>query len=113
MTDEQLIARLRKADEYEPLGHDGWEAADRIELLEYMNNTILGAVEQRDATIEALEAKLKTSEEIGCAFEEDAGQLREKLAKTAAFLEEIAITGDWFISDMNDLIKELKGDSHE
>ena len=29
MTDEELIARLRKADEYEPLGHDGWEAADK------------------------------------------------------------------------------------
>lgn len=33
MTDKELIARLRKADEYEPLGHDGWEAADRIEAL--------------------------------------------------------------------------------
>jgi len=33
MSDEELIARLRKADEYEPLGHDGWEAADRIEAL--------------------------------------------------------------------------------
>jgi hypothetical protein len=33
MTDAELIARLRKADEYEPLGHDGWEAADRIEAL--------------------------------------------------------------------------------
>ena len=33
MTDKELIARLRKADEYEPLGHDGWEAADRLEAL--------------------------------------------------------------------------------
>ena len=33
MSDNDLIARLRKADEYEPLGHDGWEAADRIEAL--------------------------------------------------------------------------------
>ena len=31
--------------------------------------------------IEELEAKLKTAEEIGRAFEEDAGQLRAKLAK--------------------------------
>ena len=31
--------------------------------------------------IEELEAKLKTSEEIGRAFEEDAGQLRAKLEK--------------------------------
>lgn len=32
MTDD-LVKRLRKADEYEPLGHDGWAAADRIEAL--------------------------------------------------------------------------------
>ena len=31
---DDLVKRLRKADEYEPLGHDGWEAADRIEELE-------------------------------------------------------------------------------
>lgn len=29
-----LVKRLRHADEYEPLGHDAWEAADRIEALE-------------------------------------------------------------------------------
>ena len=29
-----LVKRLRHTDEYEPLGHDGWEAADRIEELE-------------------------------------------------------------------------------
>lgn len=33
ISDATLIERLRKADEYEPLGHDGWEAADRIEQL--------------------------------------------------------------------------------
>ena len=26
-----LVAKLRHADEYEPLGHDGWEAADALE----------------------------------------------------------------------------------
>lgn len=35
MTDPQdlaaLVAKLRHADEYEPLGHHGWEAADAIE----------------------------------------------------------------------------------
>jgi hypothetical protein len=56
MSDEELIARLREDDT------DFWhcEAADRIE---------------------ALTAKLTTCEEIGRAFEKDAGQLREKLAK--------------------------------
>lgn len=41
MTHTDLIARLRGADEYEPVGHDAWEAADaltaaqeRIEALE-------------------------------------------------------------------------------
>lgn len=34
MNSDDLIARLRRADEYEPLGHDGWEAADRIAALE-------------------------------------------------------------------------------
>lgn len=33
LTPEALIARLRRADEYEPLGHDGWEAADTIAAL--------------------------------------------------------------------------------
>ena len=32
--DNDLVKRLRMADEYLPLGHDGWEAADRIEELE-------------------------------------------------------------------------------
>jgi hypothetical protein len=30
---DDLVKRLRMADEYLPLGHDGWEAADRIEAL--------------------------------------------------------------------------------
>ena len=29
-----IVKRLRMKDEYLPLGHDGWEAADRIEELE-------------------------------------------------------------------------------
>ena len=29
----EVLPRLRKADEYEPLGHDGWEAADLITTL--------------------------------------------------------------------------------
>ncbi len=29
----ETVARLRRADEYEPLGHDGWEAADLLEAL--------------------------------------------------------------------------------
>lgn len=46
--------------------------------------------------IEELEVKLKTAEEIGCAFEEDAGQLREKLAKAVEALERIEDASRYF-----------------
>jgi len=39
-----LVERLRHADEYEPLGHDGWEAADRIEALEAENLRLREAI---------------------------------------------------------------------
>jgi predicted nucleic acid-binding Zn-ribbon protein len=41
------------------------------------------------ARIEELEAKLKTAKEIGRAFEEDAGQLREKLTKAVEELRRL------------------------
>lgn len=53
MGDEELIARLRKADEYEPLGHDGWEAADRIEQLAATNEAL---VKERDEAIRRRDA---------------------------------------------------------
>jgi hypothetical protein len=64
-SDKDLIKRLRKADEYEPLGHDGWEAADRIEALtkerdtarEYAGEVRIREKVADDARIEA-EAKL-------------------------------------------------------
>ena len=58
MTDEELnktlIARLRKVDEYEPLGHDGWEAADRIEQLVATNEALVKA--RREDALELLAA---------------------------------------------------------
>lgn len=65
MTDD-LIKRLRKADEYEPLGHDGWEAADRIEEL----------VKERDEN-DALAAKYMNLAEV----------LETKLAKAVEALQ--------------------------
>lgn len=72
MTDAELIAYLR----LQGLDKD-IAAADRIE---------------------ELEAKLKTSEEIGKAFEEDAGQLRAKLAKAVEAAEKV-ISSYWYASD--------------
>ena len=46
--------------------------------------------DKRGDRIEELKGKLKTSEEIGRAFEEDAGQLRVKLEKAMTGLNSIA-----------------------
>ena len=64
MTSEELIKQMRNWWEYDH-AHLISKAIDRIE---------------------ELEAKLKTSEEIGRAFEEDAVQLQAKLAKALAVL---------------------------
>ena len=110
MTDAELIARLRELDGWVMLGaHTHLAAADRIE---------------------ELKTKLKTSEEIGRAFEEDAGQLREKLAKAVekfATLEKAASdvasrgaeTGpQWTkltiaLLAARAILAEIKGESHE
>ena len=56
---------------------------------------VTAALEQAQDRIEELEAKLITTEEIGRAFEQDAGQLRDKLAKAVKFLScAIDMTGE-------------------
>lgn len=52
-----------------------------LDVCDCVKKNILDRIEQLAVTNEALIAELKTSEEIGRAFEEDAGQLREKLAE--------------------------------
>ena len=61
ISDATLIARLRKADEYEPLGHDGWEAADRIYNLGLLHDMAEAKVEalvkaRREDALELLAA---------------------------------------------------------
>jgi hypothetical protein len=70
MTDEELIKKIR-------------EAVAEGELLVPWN-----LADQAADRIEQLQYNLKTSEEIGRAFEEDAGQLRAKLDKAIAALDE-------------------------
>ena len=86
MTDEELIARLRKADEYEPLGHDGWEAADRIEALVKEKRWIM---EERDRTFalmlaraEAAEAKVGRLVDAMKALEKAAAEVSRRGAET-------------------------------
>ena len=90
MTDEERLHR-----EYEKL------LRERIEELEAdlrkMALDYLAAQGQAAEAYQAqltAEAKLKTAEEIGRAFEEDAGQLREKLMRAVEALEKLARLGN-------------------
>jgi len=71
----EVLPRLRKADEYEPLGHDGWEAADLITALLAQNA--------------ALRAERDVSNELGRAFEQDAGQQRARAEAAEAVAEKL------------------------
>ena len=65
---------------------DAKEAEAYAEGLERDLKTCCMAQVVMDNTVAELEAKLSTCEEIGRAFEEDAGQLRDKLAKAVEAL---------------------------
>jgi Lar family restriction alleviation protein len=73
------------------------------------------AIDPATERIEQLQYNLKTSEEIGHAFEEDAGQLRAKLAKAVAALREIKSVECIHCTDLfNELadaaLAEIKGE---
>jgi len=67
---------------------DAKEAEAYAEGLERDLKTCCMAQTVMDNTVAELEAKLSTCEEIGRAFEEDAGQLRDKLAKAVEIAKE-------------------------
>jgi len=65
--------------------------------------------------IEELEAKLKTTDEIGLAFKEDAGQLREKLAQAVKLIELAVELAQWNLNpklrdDMIEFTTTVKGE---
>jgi hypothetical protein len=94
MTNEEFIALLRDV---------------------YVDNTIRLTAADR---IEQLQYNLKTSEEIGRAFEEDAGQLRAKLDKATDALKELIFLSnegdivDWLnaLARAQELMAEIKGE---
>lgn len=65
----EVLERLRKADEYEPLGHDGWEAADLITALLTANAALRA---ERDAwqtrAMEQMNRATKASQEAAAAI---------------------------------------------
>jgi uncharacterized coiled-coil protein SlyX len=87
---DDLVRRLSDlAEVLTPWGQQiALDARNRIEELEAKLDLSEGALDVASRSwgecqrmLEQTEAKLRTAEEIGRAFEEDAGQTREKLAK--------------------------------
>ena len=73
-----LVERLNRADEYEPLGHDGWEAAAHIAALTAQlaekEEQLVSVLQREAATHERHDAKMEAAE-----AERDA--LRERVAR--------------------------------
>ena len=84
-----LIERLTDWTEYDEgkINDVREEAADTLKELTKERDISRMANIVMDNTVKELEAKLKTAEEIGRAFEEDAGQLRAKLARAIEALD--------------------------
>ena len=85
MNDKELIETLRGRNGF------GWteDAADRIEALVA---DVAGWISNAQAAFgwaSEAEYKLEAAEKIGRAFEEDAGQLRAKLAKAVEAIREM------------------------
>jgi hypothetical protein len=92
MTDD-LVRRLQNMNKYEPLGYDGWEAADRIEQLV--------------ATNEAMRLSLAAIREA--ALREAAAYVSQKSLQWRFFYP-------WHGKDFAKEIlalAEIKGESHE
>ena len=106
LTDKEMVETLR-----EKVGVSRFGCA--------VANLAADRIEQLVATNEQLQAKLKTSEEIGRAFEEDAGQLRAKLTKAVNVIKNLinlAPEGDedeWHIAldDAAEALAEIKGET--
>jgi hypothetical protein len=80
MTDAEMIEILRGRIE---------QLMETQELLVEQRNVAWERVTYSFNAWKTTEANLKTAEEIGRAFEEDAGQLRAKLAKAVEALREV------------------------
>jgi hypothetical protein len=91
MTDEELVKRLRRADEYEPLGHDGWEAADRIEALTAENERLERVVKDISDEADLAEQEACMVENDFIKAEKEIEALTAKLAQATWLLTEAAV----------------------
>ena len=107
-----LIARLRRADEYEPLGHVGWEAADRI-----------AALEAKLARMEEVEREQKGRQEAAVKLmnklttsETNLAECEARLGKAVETLNRIAhknVHEDVFSRIAQETLAELKGSKND
>lgn len=97
-----LIKRLQRADEYEPLGHDGWEAADALTQAQAKIARLEGEVAERDARVAYLDHSVadynaradrqkdrrRAAEARALSAEADAAKVREALVRLLEINEE-------------------------
>ena len=91
---DDLVKRLKRADEYEPVGHDAWEAAARIEELE-ADARVRGAM--LDEVVPALQAEVARLS----ALLREAEEARDKAWSDA--MERAALDCDRFAETHEDL----------
>lgn len=88
----EVLERLRKADEYEPLGHDGWEAADLITTL-LAQNAALRA--ERDE----LSSKLEVERALTDAVHRLAKSAEARIATLTARVEGLTGALEFYAED--------------
>jgi ATP-dependent Lon protease len=116
---DDLVKRLRRADEYEPLGHDGWEAADRIEQLvasnEYLNSRLENVLAREAETyaehkelLEAARADAKEAEAYADELEKDQVDLCRQLIaaedKLAKAMELVTFASNMDVTDWSEAL---------
>jgi len=87
--DNDLVKQLRMIHEW----RIGKKAADRIEELQ---SRLRWVIQERDDTFARMLQRAEDAE--------------AKLAKAATFLDDLWVSGDIFVGELNALRKELKGD---
>lgn len=86
----ELAKELRRADEYQPLGHDGWKAADAIEDLLAENAALRAARDDASASCTAWSRTVGEMASIGEGWKERCVEAERKLAEAVGLLSEVA-----------------------
>ena len=109
------VVKCRCNEAYTGRGlHDPDCECDSAEAVKIVADRIKALTKERDEADDLAKAAFADGASNNIRLAETSYRvkwLEAKLAKAVAFLDKIATTGCWFTSDMNDLLKELKGDT--